>query len=158
MSDAAQRVRARIKEWTERQGHGSKKRLADAVARRWEDPARKGLKNGQAWATGIINGRQDLRLADLDAVADLLGEPPGALVRKNDRNYHELTMAETRLVMHYRSLPEMVRHNWLAYLDYLFRFHEQAIHDQGRERQTRTVTQRRREAKTARRTAVGERL
>src|SRR5678816_1368974 len=102
MADAAERLRARLNEWTAKQGHGSKKRLAECVRGDEEDPAA-----GQAWATGILNGKQDLRLKDLDAVADLLQEPPGSLVRKPDRNYHELTMAETKLVMHYRSLPEI---------------------------------------------------
>lgn len=145
MPNAAERVRARIKEWTDKEGHGSKKRLAEAVRDPNDDPVQ-----GQAWATGIIDGTTDLRLKHLDAVADLLGDPPGSLVRKADRNYWELTMAESRLVEHYRSLPETIKHNWISWLDYMFRFRHEALEQQGRERQQRTEKARRREAKHAR--------
>jgi hypothetical protein len=146
--DAAARVRKRILEWCAREGHGSKKRLAEAVEAKNDDPTRKVI--GQSWATGILNGRQKLRLSDLDAVADLLGEPPGSLVRKPDRNYHELTMAETRLLEYYRSMPEMVRGHWMAFLDYMFRFQQEALDNQGREQRARTSKARRRESKRSR--------
>lgn len=160
MDNAAQRVRKRIKEWTDKQGHGSKKRLYEAyraAVTAQEGAAPEKEDEGQSWVTGILNGESDLRLRYLDAVADLLGEAPGWLVRKPDRNYHELTMAEERLVKYYRALPEITRHNWIAFLDYLFRFQEFALEHQGRERFRRTAkTRRRRESKAERKPAVSE--
>jgi len=146
MRDASKRVRDRLIEWTVREGHGSKKRLGEAVSRLYstdEHPS-------QSWVTGILKGDTSLSLKDLDAVADLLGQPPGEMVRKDGTNYRELTMAESRLVDYYRSLPEMVRHNWLAFLDYLFRFQQEALLRQGQERAERTAKARRRESKHAR--------
>lgn len=119
--DAAQRVRQRIKDWLAKEGHGSQKRLADAVSSRYGQP------KAPTWVTGIISGPQnrgqDLRLADLDDVADCLGMQPGDLVRRHDRNYLELTTVETRLVQYYRALPETIRHGWIAWLDHMFKTH-----------------------------------
>ena len=59
-------------------------------------------------------------------------------------------MVESRLIDYYRSMPEMVRHNWMSLLDYLFRFQQAALKQQGEERNERTQKARRREAKHAR--------
>jgi hypothetical protein len=146
--DASHRVRQRIHDWVKREGRGSKKRLADAVS------ARYGVTKGQGWVTGILNGPdkkgQDVRLVDLDDVAECLGMPPGDLVRQHDRNYLELTMAETRLIQHYRALPETIRHGWIAWLDYMFRFQHEAIKTHGHERERRTARARRHESDRAR--------
>ncbi len=111
--DAAQRVRARIKEWVTKQGHGSKVALANAVNGMY------GATRSSSWVTGVVNGSQDIRLADLDAIAECLGVPPGDLVRKTDRNYLELTMAETRVLMHFRMLPGKARDHWLGWLEFV---------------------------------------
>lgn len=132
--DAAERVRLRIAAWTKDQGHGSKKALADAVTGLY------GVKRSPTWATDIVKGRQDLRLQDLDAVADAMDVPPGDLVRRNDRQYLEVTNAEARLIRYFRALPETIRAHWLASLDYLFSFHERALVEQAAERKRRTET------------------
>lgn len=111
--DAAQRVRARIKDWVAKQGHGSRVALANAVNGMY------GATRTSSWVTGVVNGSQDIRLADLDAIAECLDVPPGDLVRKPDRNYLELTMAETRVLMHFRALPWKAREHWLGWLEFV---------------------------------------
>jgi len=122
--DAAQRVRQRINEWIAKEGHGSRKRLADAVGSRY------GQSKAPTWVTGILKGPdkkgQDLRLADLDDVAECLGVPPGDLVKKPERTYMEVTYAEMRLIQYYRALPDTIRHGWIAWLDYMFKFQQTA--------------------------------
>lgn len=150
-ADAAQRVRERIQAWVKREGRGSLKQLAEAV------PGAFGQKRDhQAWATGIHNGSQDLRLKDLDDVAELLGVPPGELVRAYDRNYLELTMAETRLVEYFRCLPDTVRQHWLYFLDFVFLPRLTELKTSGREAQRRTDAARKRESVKARRQPAAE--
>jgi hypothetical protein len=148
--DASHRVRQRINDWVKREGRGSKKRLADAVASRYGNSKRQG------WVTGVLNGPekdgQDVRLADLDDVAKCLGMPPGDLVRQHDRNYLELTMAETRLIQHCRTLPDTIRNGWIAWLDYMFRFQHEALKKHRQEREQRTARARRHESERARST------
>jgi hypothetical protein len=114
--DAAQRVRERLRAWVQAQGHGSKKRLAEAVN------AKFGHSKGVSWVTGILNGPdrdgQDVRLRDLDALAELLQVPPGELVRQDGYNYLELTMAETRVVRLFQRMPFAMREHLLALIDY----------------------------------------
>ena len=113
--DAAERVRQRIQDWIKLHGRGSLLRLSKAV------PGQFGKeRDHQSWATGISKGRQDLRLADLDAVAELLDCPPGELVRGYDRNCLELTMDESRLIKYFRALPRTVQRDWLRFLDFVF--------------------------------------
>ena len=125
--DAAQRVRLRLKEWIAREGHGSKKRLAEAVAAKYGD------SKSQSWVTSIQrtpdNDGQDIRLKDLDDVAACMGLPPGELVSSYDRKYLELTMVEAKLVEYYRLLPDTVRAHWIYWLDYLFKPHRHASED-----------------------------
>jgi hypothetical protein len=112
MDTASERVRQRMKEWVEQQGHGSQRRLANSVLGPMGEP-----KSDQ-WVSDIINRRADLTLRDLDSVAETIGVPPGWLVRKHDRNYEELTMAETKVVSFFRQLPDTIRHAWLLIVDY----------------------------------------
>lgn len=134
-ADAAARVRRRILDWLKSEGHGSKSRLAAAVA------AKYGSHKSKSWATSIQkapeDGGQDVRLKDLDAVAHLLGMPPGELVSDFEHVYLELTMAERRLVEFYRAMPDVVRGHWMRWIDYLFHFHRPAPSDQGRPQRRR---------------------
>lgn len=130
--DAAERVRARIVAWTKHSGRGSKKQLAEAVAGKY------GVTRSATWVTDVTHGRQDLRLRDLDAIADAMEMPPGDLVRRDDHQYLEVTDTEARLLRYYRTLPNAVRTHWMAYLDYLYTFHERALAEQAAERKRRT--------------------
>lgn len=135
--DAAARVRRRIREWVEREGHGSKKRLADAVLGLY------GVTRSSSWVTDILDGPaakgQDLRLRDLDAVAIAMGVPPGDLVRHNDNLYAEITPSELRILRFYRCMPETVRHHFIFYFEYLFGTQQQLLEDQARQRDTLTA-------------------
>lgn len=132
--NAAERVRRRIAEWTKRQGHGSKKTLAHAVK------AKFGTKKSASWATGLTKpDGSDLRLRDLDDVAQLLDVPPGDLVRRDTDHYLEVTPSEMRLLRHFRMVPDVIRGHWMAYLDYIFGPHEQAFAEQATERDRRTA-------------------
>lgn len=126
--DAAARVRRRLREWVEREGHGSKIRLAEAVSAKYGEP------KSPAWVTGILMGPdkngQDLRLRDLDAVAEFLGVPPGDLVRREGDLYVEVLPTEMRFLRHVRALPDTARHHWIAFLDYVFGFQERLIAEQ----------------------------
>lgn len=123
--NAAWRVRERVREWLRSEGRGSKTRLASHVA------AKYGTAKSLSWVTSIQRAPddkgQDIRLKDLDDIAECMGVPPGDLVRGTDRNYLELTMAETRLIGYYRLMPETVRLHWLHFLDHVFqRYKEQS--------------------------------
>jgi hypothetical protein len=100
--DAAERVRMHLDEWIKEHGHGAKLALARHVSGLF------GEHKSQSWVTGLVSKRgkrQDLRLRDLDAVADVLGKPPGELVAKFGTIYRELTMSESRLIDYLRALP-----------------------------------------------------
>lgn len=122
--DAAERVRRRLNEWRVRTGHGAGTQLAHAVHGKY------GARLSNQWASGIFGGRQDLRLKDLDAVAELLGVPPGDLVRRDDDHYLEVIPSEMLLLRHIRSLPDTVRHHLLKLWDYTFSFQAQVLKDQ----------------------------
>ncbi len=122
--DAAQRVRDRILDWLKREGRGSKTRLAAAVS------AKYGAEKSPSWVTSIQrlpdDKGQDVRLKDLDAIADCLDVQPGELVSRYDRKYLEVTMAEARLIEYYRMLPDPMRAHWMYLLDYVFRPYREA--------------------------------
>lgn len=143
-TSASERVRQRIAEWVEAHGYGSQRQLAHGV------PGKFGEPHNDQWISDILKGRSDVRLKDLDAIADVMGVPPGWLVRRPDRNYEELTMQETKLMRYFRSLPEIVRHGFLTWLDYFFRAQAQAIQGATAERNARTAKARTREAPHAR--------
>lgn len=150
--DAAQRVRERLQEWLQAQGHGSKTMLAKAIQANYGDT------KSRSWVTGLVKKagkRQDLRLRDLDAVAELMGVPPGELVRKHDRNYLELTMEESRMIAYCRALPAHVRAQLVQALDFMFKPHMDALELQSRERAARTLEARTREQEGARTTESG---
>lgn len=138
------RVRERIAEWVKEHGYGSQRKLARAV------PATFGEPRGDQWISDIVKGRADLRLRDLDPIADGMEVAPGWLVRKADRNYEELTMAESKLIRYYRSMPDTVRHGFLIWLDYFFRATEQATKGITATRETRTAAARKKESPKAR--------
>lgn len=146
---AAGRVRQRIAEWVQREGHGSRKRLADAVRGLY------GKSRSPSWITDILDGPdsggQDLRLRDLDAVAAAMGVPPGDLVRHDDNLYLEVTPSEIRILRFYRALPDVARHHLVGYLDYLYAMQQKVLEAQSAERDARTAEARRereREKKT----------
>lgn len=121
--DAAERVRRRLQEWAKTRGRGAGKELAAAV------PGKFGQPMTEQWASGILNGRNDLRLADLDSIAELLHVPPGDLVRRDGDHYVEVIPSEMRFLKYVRSVPDTVRHHWLMCLDYLFAFQEQVMNE-----------------------------
>jgi hypothetical protein len=133
---AAERVRRRIREWIEAEGHGSRTSLAKAV------PAKFGEPKSTSWVTDLLrrSGKKqsDLRLRDLDAVAAAMGVPPGDLVRRDQDLYLEVTPSEIRLLRYFRALPDVIRGHLLTYCDYIFGFHERALSEQAAERDRRT--------------------
>jgi hypothetical protein len=145
---AAQRVRRRIAEWVKDQGHGSRKRLAQAVTGLY------GKVRSQSWVTDLIDGPdqggQDLRLQDLDAIAREMGVPPGDLVRHDDNLYAEVTPSELRILRFYRSLPDVARHHFLGYFDYLYGLQQKMLEAQASERDARTAEARRERDRLAR--------
>lgn len=148
---AAARVRRRIAEWVGRVGHGSKKLLAEA-------PSLYGDGHSASWVTDILDGPDrggsDLRLKDLDAVAEIMGVQPGDLVRRNDNLYAEVTPSEMRFLRFYRSLPDTARHHLLGYFDYLYGMHQTVQEQIVKERDERTAKAKRVQAqeRAARRT------
>lgn len=135
--NAAARVRKRIAEWVKEQGHGSRKRIADAVKGLYGSP------RSASWITDIIDGPekegQDLRLRDLDAVADVLGVPPGELVRRDDTIVLELTHTEYRMVKFFRSMPDIARQHLVEYFSYIFGLQQKVLDVQAEERDKRTA-------------------
>lgn len=134
--NAATRVRQRIAEWVKKQGHGSKKVLSTAVKGLY------GQSRSPSWITDILDGPdrggQDLRLRDLDAIADAMHVPPGELVSRPDSIYMELSTSEARIVRYFRSMPDVIRGHLLAYIDYIYGFQDRALADQAAERDRRT--------------------
>ena len=134
--NAASRVRRRIFEWVSREGHGSRKVLADAVLGLY------GKARSQSWVTDIIDGPekggQDLRLKDLDAIADAMDVPPGELVRRDDRLYMEVSVMEMRMLKFFRAMPEITRHHLVAYFEYIFGLQDKILAAQEIERLKRT--------------------
>lgn len=135
--DAAARVRRRITEWLRDQGHGSKTALAEKVSGLYGEP------RSPSWVTDITKNRQDLRLADLDAVAAAMGMQPGELVRHNDNHHTEITATEHRLLRFFRALPDVARHHLVAYFDYLYNLQRHVLEDQARVRDERTAAAKR---------------
>lgn len=134
--NAAVRVRRRIADWVKREGHGSRKRLAEAVRGLYGKP------RSSAWVTDLLDGPeaggQDLRLRDLDAVAAALKVPPGELVARDDHEYTEVTPSERKLLRYYRTLPAVIQHHMISYLDFLHAAHERELANSERERKART--------------------
>ncbi len=123
---AAIRVRRRLRAWVAEQGHGSRLRIARAVSSRF------GARKSASWATDILRDGHnakliDLRLRDLDAVADVLGVPPGELVARDGNHYIEARPSELKLVRYFRSLPVDVQKHMMAYLDFLHEAHEREL-------------------------------
>jgi hypothetical protein len=142
--NAAQRVRQHIKEWVEEKGYGAQRQLAKKI------PGKFGEARNDQWISDIVNERANLRLKDLDPLADALGVAPGWLVRKRDRNYEELTMAESKLLRYFRALPDTVRHGFMTWLDYFFRIQDETAKRIEAERASKTSGARKRESPHAR--------
>lgn len=142
--NSAARVRRRISEWVKEQGHGSRKRLADKVHGLY------GKTRSASWVTDLIDGPdaggQDLRLCDLDAVADVIGVPPGDLVRHNDNMYAEVTPSEMRVLRFHRALPDVTRHHLMGYFEYLYNLQQKMLEAQAHERDARTADAKRQRA------------
>lgn len=143
--NAAGRVRRRITEWVKAQGHGSRKRLANAVKGLY------GQNRSASWITDIIDGPddggQDLRLRDLDAVAAAMGVPPGDLVRHDDNLYVEITPSEFKVLKFYRNLPDVAKHHMLGLFDYLHTMQQRVLENQAEERDKRTAEAKRERAR-----------
>ena len=139
--NAAVRVRRRITEWLDLQGRGSKSQLAAAVKGLY------GAPRSSSWVTDLTHGPekggQDLRLADLDAVADAMKVPPGDLVRREDNHYLEVTPSEVKLLRYVRALPDVARHHFMAYISHLRDVQQRELDEQARIRDERTAEARR---------------
>lgn len=122
--NAAERVRQRIQEWITQNGHGSQRKLARSI------PGKYGEPRGDSWLSGVLKGRQELALSDLDAVAEALNVPPGDLVRRDKDHYMELIPSEMRFVSHLRTLPDTVRQHLLHVWDYFGGFQERLLKEQ----------------------------
>lgn len=110
--NASERVLARLAEWAEQEGRGSRKKLAEAVTGKYGEPMT------IQWASGLINGHQKVSLDQLDAIAALLGVPPGDLVKREGDYYIEVVPHEMRFVSHLRSLPDSIRRHLMHAWDY----------------------------------------
>lgn len=110
---AADRVRSRIADMLDRRGM-TQRDLVKHVR------AKYGAERSEAWLTEILKGRQDLRLADLDAVADGLDILPSELVRRSETELMEIYPSERRVILYLRALPGKIRDQWISLLDYLF--------------------------------------
>lgn len=146
---ADERARRRILEWIAQHGRGSQKQLAHSV------PGKYGEPKTEQWLSDILRGKSDLSLRDLDAIAEAMQVPPGHLVRRADRNYEELTMAESRLLAYVRSWPETVRYAWMSWLEYLTRFQRDSTFIEKRAKHQRTRKARAFEAPEARKKVAG---
>ena len=97
---AAERVRRRLRDWLAKEGQESTARLARAVDAK--------VNRGRA--------TQDIRLRDLDAIAEEMGIPVGELVQPEGADYIEVTPIEMRMIRHLRAMPDSARDHWLANL------------------------------------------
>jgi transcriptional regulator with XRE-family HTH domain len=92
--DPASRVRERMKRWMDVTQVGQREFASD-------------LKKTQVWLQKILSGENDVRLKDLDAVADAMRTTASELVRSEDERYQlELTPTEVRLLENLRRRPE----------------------------------------------------
>ena len=71
-----------------------------------------------AWISGVLRGDQGVHWKDFDAVAARLGLSPSELVRHDDAEMHELTPTELRMLKHFQSWPDAIKHRWLDVLDF----------------------------------------
>lgn len=150
--DAADRVRIRIEEWLHQQGHGSKTKLAGAVA------APYGEKKSRSWVTGLFTKegkRQDLRLRYLDDVAELIGMPPGELVSRFGTRVRELSEGENRLIESIRKFPAKMQPSFLEHLDFLMRGHLRSLERDTRDSESLTAAARQHEREGVRTTESG---
>jgi transcriptional regulator with XRE-family HTH domain len=79
----------------------------------------KACGHGDAWISGLLDGRQGLHWSDLDLVASKLGVPPSELVRYDEDELRELTPTEMRLLRHFQSWPASIKDKWLDVLDFM---------------------------------------
>jgi hypothetical protein len=134
---AAVRVRRRLRAWVKEQGFGSHQRIARAVHSKY------GQRKSASWATNILRdapGKKmtEVRLRDLDALAYVLGVPPGELVARDGHHYIEATPSELKLVRYFRSLPHTVQQHMMEYLDFLHAAHQRELSEQAHERDQKT--------------------
>jgi transcriptional regulator with XRE-family HTH domain len=71
-----------------------------------------------AWISGILSGSQGLHWKDFDAVAEKLGLTPSELVRHDDAEVRELTPTIMRMLRHFESWPDPIKHRWLDIWDF----------------------------------------
>lgn len=76
------------------------------------------LGHNDAWISGVLSGRQGVHWKDFDAVAAQLRMSPSELVRHDDAEVRELTPTEMRMLRHFQSWPEPIRHRWLDIWDF----------------------------------------
>jgi hypothetical protein len=112
---AAARVRRRLKDWLAKEGNGSKPRLARTVDATSEPKSSSGVLD----ITRTSRGTRDIRLRDLDDIAEAMGVPVGELVQPDGTDFIEVKPAEMRLIRHLRSMPDSAQQHWLARLDHM---------------------------------------
>jgi hypothetical protein len=145
---AHERVRVRVKEFLHTRGRGAARALARDVP-----TGKHGKPRGDQWVSDVLRDKfpQPITLEELDYIARHMQVAPGWLVRDYHHNYEECTMLESRLLMYFRSVPDTVRHGWMAVLEYLFSFQQDQLAHQQATRTLRTVAARKRETPQARR-------
>lgn len=110
---ATERVRQRIAEWVKQRGHGAQRELLKNI-KAWCRDTR-----SDQWLSDILNRRAKIMLDDVDLVACAMEVPPGDLIRQRDRNYLELTMQESAVVLWFRSMTTDARRYFLGWLGIL---------------------------------------
>lgn len=91
----ATRVRDRMKDWLQVTGISQQEFVEE-------------LQKTQPWLAAILKGKNDVRLADLDIIAQAMRTTASELVRTSDERYQlELSPTEVRIMERLRHRPEM---------------------------------------------------
>lgn len=107
-----------------------------------------GQHKTQSWVTGLVTKegkRQDLRLRDLDDVADAMKIHPGELVSRFGSRVYELRENEHRLIDAIRKLPSAMQPSFLDHLYFLMEGHLRTMDHDSRRREDMTAIARQQE-------------
>lgn len=95
MLTPAERVRERLNHWLA---------VTKLTQREFADT----VKKSQVWVKKILHGEHEVRLADLDVVADAMRTTASELVRADDERYQlELSPTEVRVIEKLRRKPDL---------------------------------------------------
>lgn len=91
----AERVRERLKHWLE-------------ITNLTQRELARTVKKSQVWVKHIVHGTNEVRLRDLDIIADAMRTTASELVRAEDERYQlELSPTEVRVIEKLRRRPEL---------------------------------------------------